>query len=159
MGSSPVRSTFFPIVKTNFNDLSKSPIKTENMNQKFAKLTERLLDIPTEIHEIQLGILTNLNAGKETRDEITKVEAAIKNEVLNALDSIGKRLYPNADAREFAFIDASQTNEELIRLKTEYDSLQEYIKRKQIDLELLNNEQLNARVLLSFFASNSTLID
>ena len=129
------------------------------MNQQFNKLTDRLLDLPREIQDIQLEILERTEAGKVNQDRITTIEAKIKAEIGSAVDANGKKLYSNAEARDAAFVEESAKNDELASLKLDYDCLQKEIQEKRIEVEMLNNEQRNARTLLTFFASNSEFAD
>jgi prefoldin subunit 5 len=125
------------------------------MNLKFTEMADRLMELPQAISEIQLEILERTEASKEVQDKITTIESKIKTDINNAVDANGKKVYSNAEAREAAFIEDANENEELKDLKTDYDYMQREISEKRIEIEKLSNDQRNIRSLLNFFANNS----
>jgi len=125
------------------------------MNQKFSEMADRLMELPQAISEIQLEILERTEASKEVQDKITTIESKIKTDINNVVDANGKKVYSNAEAREAAFIEDANENEELKDLKTDYDYMQREISEKRIEIEKLSNDQRNIRSLLNFFANNS----
>lgn len=124
------------------------------MNQKFSEMADRLMELPQAISEIQLEILERTEASKEVQDKITMIESKIKTDINNAVDANGKKVYSNAEAREAAFIEDANENQELIDLKKEYDYTQREISEKRIEIERLSNDQRNIRSLLNFFSNN-----
>lgn len=124
------------------------------MNQKFSEMADRLMELPQEISEIQLEILERTEASKEVQDKITMIESKIKTDINNAVDANGKKVYSNAEAREAAFIEDANENQELIDLKKDYDYTQREISEKRIEIERLSNDQRNIRSLLNFFSNN-----
>jgi hypothetical protein len=125
------------------------------MNQKFSEMADRLMELPQAISEIQLEILERTEASKQVQDKITTIESKIKTDINNAVDANGKKAYSNAEAREAAFIEDANDNQELTDLKTDYDYVQREISEKKIEIEKLSNDQRNIRSLLNFFANNS----
>jgi hypothetical protein len=125
------------------------------MNQKFSEMADRLMELPQAISEIQLEILERTEASKQVQDKITTIESKIKADINNAVDANGKKAYSNAEAREAAFIEDANDNQELTDLKTDYDYMQREISEKRIEIEKLSNDQRNIRSLLNFFANNS----
>jgi Na+-transporting NADH:ubiquinone oxidoreductase subunit NqrC len=125
------------------------------MNLKFTEMADRLMELPQAISEIQLEILERTEASKEVQDKITTIESKIKTDINNVVDANGKKVYSNAEAREAAFIEDANENEELKDLKTDYDYMQREISEKRIEIEKLSNDQRNIRSLLNFFANNS----
>lgn len=125
------------------------------MNQKFSDMADRLMELPQAISEIQLEILERTDASKQVQDKITTIESKIKTDINNAVDANGKKAYSNAEAREAAFIEDANENQELTDLKTDYDYMQREISEKRIEIEKLSNDQRNIRSLLNFFANNS----
>lgn len=124
------------------------------MNQKFSEMADRLMELPQAISEIQLEILERTEASKEVQDKITMIESKIKTDINNAVDANGKKVYSNAEAREAAFIEDANENQELIDLKKDYDYTQREISEKRIEIERLSNDQRNIRSLLNFFSNN-----
>jgi Na+-transporting NADH:ubiquinone oxidoreductase subunit NqrC len=125
------------------------------MNLKFTEMADRLMELPQAISEIQLEILERTETSKEVQDKITTIESKIKTDINNVVDANGKKVYSNAEAREAAFIEDANENEELKDLKTDYDYMQREISEKRIEIEKLSNDQRNIRSLLNFFANNS----
>ena len=118
-------------------------------------MADRLMELPQAISEIQLEILERTEASKQVQDKITTIESKIKADINNAVDANGKKAYSNAEAREAAFIEDANDNQELTDLKTDYDYMQREISEKRIEIEKLSNDQRNIRSLLNFFANNS----
>ncbi len=118
-------------------------------------MADRLMELPQAISEIQLEILERTEGSKELQDKITTIESKIKTDINNAVDANGKKVYSNAEAREAAFIEDANENEELKSLKSELDYTQREISEKRIKIEKLSNDQRNIRSLLNFFANNS----
>jgi hypothetical protein len=125
------------------------------MNQKFSEMADRLMELPQAISEIQLEILERTEASKQVQAKITTIESKIRADINNEVDANGKKVYSNAEAREAAFIEESNDNEELKDLKTDYEYIQREISEKKIEIEKLSNDQRNLRSLLNFFANNS----
>lgn len=122
-------------------------------------MADRLMELPQAISEIQLEILERTEASKEVQDKITTIESKIKTDINNAVDANGKKVYSNAEAREAAFIEDANENQELIDLKKDYDYSQREISEKRIEIERLSNDQRNIRSLLNFFANNLETAD
>lgn len=113
------------------------------------------MELPQAISEIQLEILERTEASKQVQAKITTIESKIRADINNEVDANGKKVYSNAEAREAAFIEESNDNEELKDLKTDYEYIQREISEKKIEIEKLSNDQRNLRSLLNFFANNS----
>jgi Na+-transporting NADH:ubiquinone oxidoreductase subunit NqrC len=127
------------------------------MNQKFSEMADRLMELPQAISEIQLEILERTDASKQVQDKITTIESKIKADINNAVDANGKKVYSNAEAREAAFIEDANDNQELKDLKTHYDYLQREVSEKKIEIEKLSNDQRNIRSILNFFSGESAI--
>jgi Na+-transporting NADH:ubiquinone oxidoreductase subunit NqrC len=127
------------------------------MNQKFSEMADRLMELPQAISEIQLEILERTEASKQVQDKITTIESKIKADINNAVDANGKKVYSNAEAREAAFIEDANDNQELKDLKTDYDYMQREVSEKKIEIEKLSNDQRNIRSILNFFSGEATI--
>jgi chromosome segregation ATPase len=122
--------------------------------ERLSKLAEDLLDIPSRISEIQGRILDHNEDIQTTNNEISQIEATIKSEIGAQLDDNGKKLYTNAESREAAFVEISNSNQELVSKRNRLSSLQGYVSIERIKIETLNSEQRNARAILYFFGGN-----
>jgi chromosome segregation ATPase len=122
--------------------------------ERLSKLAEDLLDIPERIFEIQGRILDQNEEIQTTNNEISQIEATIKSEIGAQLDENGKKLYSNAESREAAFVEISNSNQELVAKRNRLSSLQGYVSIERIKMESLSNEQRNIRAVLYFFGGN-----
>jgi chromosome segregation ATPase len=122
--------------------------------ERLSKLAEDLLDIPSRISEIQGRILDHNEDIQTTNNEISQIEATIKSEIGAQLDDNGKKLYTNAESREAAFVEISNSNQELVSKRNRLSSLQGYVSIERIKMESLSNEQRNIRAVLYFFGGN-----
>jgi predicted nucleic acid-binding Zn-ribbon protein len=122
--------------------------------ERLSKLAEDLLDIPSRISEIQGRILDHNEEIQTTNNEISQIEATIKSEIGAQLDDNGKKLYTNAESREAAFVEISNSNQELVSKRNRLSSLQGYVSIERIKMESLSNEQRNIRAVLYFFGGN-----
>ena len=126
---------------------------------KFNQMAERLLELPTEISDLQLQILDRTDVVSATQEKIQVIESKIKSDINNAVDANGKKVYSNEDARKAAFIEDTADNSELKELNLVVADQQRFIQEKRIQVEALSNEQRNLRTLLHFFANSVELAD
>lgn len=126
---------------------------------KFNQMADRLLELPTEISDLQLQILDHTEVVSATQEKIQVIESKIKSDINNAVDANGKKVYSNEDARKAAFIEDAADNDELKELNTILADQQRFIQEKRIQVEALSNEQKNIRTLLHFFANSAELAD
>lgn len=126
---------------------------------KFNQMADRLLELPTEISDLQLQILDRTDVVSATQEKIQVIESKIKSDINNAVDANGKKVYSNEDARKAAFIEDTADNSELKDLNSIVADQQRFIQEKRIQVEALSNEQRNLRTLLHFFANSAELAD
>ena len=119
--------------------------------ERLSKLAEDLLEIPSRVFEIQVRILDYTEQIKTTTNEILLIEANLKSSIAAELNNEGKKLYPNAESRESAFIELSNDNLELTEKRNYLSSLNGFVAIEKIKIESLNNEQRNIRAVLHFF--------
>lgn len=122
-------------------------------------MADRLLELPTEISDLQLQILDRTDVVSATQEKIQVIESKIKSDINNAVDANGKKVYSNEDARKAAFIEDTADNSELKDLNLIVADQQRFIQEKRIQVEALSNEQRNLRTLLHFFANSAELAD
>lgn len=122
--------------------------------QRLSKLAEDLLEIPGRISEIQGLILDYNDEIHSTNNEISQIEATIKSEISSQVDDNGKKVYSNAESRESAFVEISNTNQELVAKRNRLASLQRYVSMERIKMESLSSEQRNIRAILYFFGGS-----
>lgn len=126
---------------------------------KFNQMADRLLELPTEISDLQLQILDRTDVVSATQEKIQVIESKIKSDINNAVDANGKKVYSNEDARKAAFIEDTADNAELKELNAIVADQQRFIQEKRIQVEALSSEQRNIRTLLHFFANSAELAD
>lgn len=122
-------------------------------SEKINSLAQSLLGLPAEIQEKQIELL-GLNERISTlREEISRTEVSIKSGIAQETDINGKKIYSNEDARAAAFIQVTEDNEELQEKKEEFSTLQKNYSLLSLEIERLQRDQKNYRVLLDFFKS------
>ena len=126
---------------------------------KFNQMADRLMELPTEISDLQLASLDQNQVVMSTQEKVQVIESRIKSEINNLVDLNGKKVHSNEDARKAAFIDEVANNTELAELKSIVNDMQVMIQEKRIKIEALSNEQRHIRSLLNFFSNSSELAD
>lgn len=126
---------------------------------KFNQMADRLMELPTEISDLQLASLDQNQVVMATQEKVQVIESRIKSEINNLVDLNGKKVHSNEDARKAAFIDEVANNTELAELNSIVNDMQVMIQEKRIKIEALSNEQRNIRSLLNFFSNSSELAD
>lgn len=126
---------------------------------KFNQMADRLMELPTEISDLQLASLDQNQVVMSTQEKVQVIESRIKSEINNLVDLNGKKVHSNEDARKAAFIDEVANNTELAELNSIVNDMQVMIQEKRIKIEALSNEQRNIRSLLNFFSNSSELAD
>jgi hypothetical protein len=119
----------------------------DNLNE----LAARLITLPGIINTAQNSIIDLMEESKTFSNDIDRLEAVIKTEIGSITDVAGKKLYTNAESRDAAFIERSAENQELTDLRTELAGLTKAIQLQRNEVEMLGNEQRNARAILYFF--------
>lgn len=121
--------------------------------EQYQHLTQALNDLPTQIKNVQLELLNKSEEQAKTSADLQKLEAKIKSEINAAVDQNGKKLFSNAESREAELIERASSDLEIEALKQTQEILHREIAEARLEVELLNNQQRNARTLLDFFAS------
>ena len=122
-------------------------------SEKINLLAQSLLDLPGNIQEKQIELLGLNEKISSLREEISRTEVSIKSEIAKETDINGKKIYSNDDARAAAFIQVTEDNEELQEKREELVSLQKNYSLFSLEIERLQSDQKNYRVLLDFFRS------
>jgi hypothetical protein len=69
------------------------------------------------------------------------------------VDENNKKVYPNAESRDAAFVEKSSQDSEITNLQSQHTSLQRLSNIRRFEIERLQNEQRNLRSVLDFFKS------
>lgn len=123
------------------------------MKNKLVELSNRLLELPQEIADLQLEILQKSNQMQNVSKEIISAETKIRVNIANKVDENGKKVYSNEDARKAAFQEFTESDFELNELKEKSAKLDQENQELKIKLEFYGNEQRNIRSILQFFAT------
>lgn len=123
------------------------------MKNKLVELSNRLLELPQEIADLQLEILQKSNQMQNVSKEIISAETKIRVNIANKVDENGKKIYSNEDARKAAFQEFTESDFELNELKEKSATLDQENQKLKIKLEFCGNEQRNIRSILQFFAT------
>ena len=85
--------------------------------------------------------------------EISVLESKIKSDIAAEVDENNKKVYPNAESRDAAFVEKSSQDFEITNLQSQHTSLQRLSNIRRFEIERLQNEQRNLRSVLDFFKS------
>ena len=116
-------------------------------------LAENLLTFPQTIQENQVALLDTTEEIVRINKEISLLESKIKSEIAAEVDENNKKVYPNAESRDAAFVEKSSQDSEITNLQSYHASLQRLSNIRRIEIERLQNEQRNIRSVLDFFKS------
>ena len=121
--------------------------------QQINLLAENLLTLPQIIQENQIAILDTTEEILKVNKEISVLESKIKSEISAEVDENNKKVYPNAESRDAAFVEKSSQDSEITNLQSQHTSLQRLSNIRRFEIERLQNEQRNLRSVLDFFKS------
>ena len=122
---------------------------TQQLNQ----FAENLLTLPQIIQENQIALLDTTEEIYRVNKEISVLESKIKSDIAAEVDENNKKVYPNAESRDAAFVEKSSQNPEITNLQSQHTSLQRLSNIRRFEIERLQNEQRNLRSVLDFFKS------
>ena len=121
--------------------------------QRMHDLAEKLLGMPQTIQEGQVALMKLNETILNLNEEISVIESKIKSEIASEVDENNKKVYPNSESRDAAFIERSSNNETLIYKREYLGELQGISNVQRFEIERLQNEQRNIRSVLDFFKS------
>ena len=124
-------------------------MNTQQLNQ----FAENLLTLPQIIQENQIALLDTTEEIYRVNKEISVLESKIKSDIAAEVDENNKKVYPNAESRDAAFVEKSSQNPEITNLQSQHTSLQRLSNIRRFEIERLQNEQRNLRSVLDFFKS------
>lgn len=121
--------------------------------QRLNHFAENLLTLPQIIQENQIALLDTTEEIYRVNKEISVLESKIKSDIAAEVDENNKKVYPNAESRDAAFVEKSSQNPEITNLQSQHTSLQRLSNIRRFEIERLQNEQRNLRSVLDFFKS------
>jgi hypothetical protein len=121
--------------------------------QQINLLAQNLLTLPQIIQENQISLLDTTEEILKVNKEISVLESKIKSEISAEVDENNKKVYPNAESRDAAFVEKSSQDSEITNLQSQHTSLQRLSNIRRFEIERLQNEQRNLRSVLDFFKS------
>jgi hypothetical protein len=121
--------------------------------QKMHELAEKLLGMPQTIQEGQVALMKLNETILNLSEEISVIESKIKSEIASEVDENNKKVYPNSESRDAAFVERSSDDETLIYKRRYLGELQGIGNVQRFEIERLQNEQRNIRSVLDFFKS------
>ena len=121
--------------------------------QQLNQFAENLLTLPQIIQENQIALLDTTEEIYRVNKEISVLESKIKSDIAAEVDENNKKIYPNAESRDAAFVEKSSQNPEVTNLQSQHTSLQRLSNIRRFEIERLQNEQRNLRSVLDFFKS------
>ena len=120
---------------------------------KIEELLGVLNDFPNQISELQLNLIELNHQLKEVNSKLIDKTAEIKAIIQDQLDDDRKKLYSNAEARETAFVIESKSNPEYCEIHQNASDLQRQIQKTNIEIEKLQNQQRNTRIVITALTS------
>ena len=121
--------------------------------QQLNQFAENLLTLPQIIQENQIALLDTTEEIYRVNKEISMLESKIKSDIAVEVDENNKKVYPNAESRDAAFVEKSSQDSEITNLQSQHTSLQRLSNIRRFEIERLQNEQRNLRSVLDFFKS------
>ena len=121
--------------------------------QQLNQFAENLLTLPQIIQENQIALLDTTEEIYRVNKEISVLESKIKSDIAAEVDENNKKVYPNAESRDAAFVEKSSQDFEITNLQSQHTSLQRLSNIRRFEIERLQNEQRNLRSVLDFFKS------
>ena len=121
--------------------------------QRIHNLAEKLLGMPQTIQEGQVALMKLNETILNLSEEISVIESKIKSEIASEVDENNKKVYPNSESRDAAFVERSSDDETLIYKRRYLGELQGIGNVQRFEIERLQNEQRNIRSVLDFFKS------
>ena len=121
--------------------------------QQLNQFAENLLTLPQIIQENQIALLDTTKEIYRVNKEISVLESKIKSDIAAEVDENNKKVYPNAESRDAAFVEKSSQDFEITNLQSQHTSLQRLSNIRRFEIERLQNEQRNLRSVLDFFKS------
>jgi hypothetical protein len=121
--------------------------------QQLNQFAENLLTLPQIIQENQIALLDTTEEIYRVNKEISVLESKIKSDIAAEVDENNKKVYPNAESRDAAFVEKSSQDFEITNLQSYHTSLQRLSNIRRFEIERLQNEQRNLRSVLDFFKS------
>ena len=121
--------------------------------QQLNQFAENLLTLPQIIQENQIALLDTTEEIYGVNKEISVLESKIKSDIAAEVDENNKKVYPNAESRDAAFVEKSSQDFEITNLQSYHTSLQRLSNIRRFEIERLQNEQRNLRSVLDFFKS------
>lgn len=121
--------------------------------QRLNHFAENLLTLPQIIQENQVALLDTTEEIYRVNKEISVLESKIKSDIAAEVDDNNKKVYPNSESRDAAFVEKSSQDPEITNLQSQHASLQRLSNIRRIEIERLQNEQRNLRSVLDFFKS------
>jgi hypothetical protein len=121
--------------------------------QKMHELAEKLLGMPQTIQGGQVALMKLNETILNLSEEISVIESKIKSEIASEVDENNKKVYPNSESRDAAFVEKSSDDETLIYKRRYLGELQGIGNVQRFEIERLQNEQRNIRSVLDFFKS------
>ena len=122
-------------------------------SQQLNQFAENLLTLPQIIQENQIALLDTTEEIYRVNKEISVLESKIKSDIAAEVDENNKKVYPNAESRDAAFVEKSSQDSEITNLQSQHTSLQRLSNIRRFEIERLQNEQRNLRSVLDFFKS------
>lgn len=113
-------------------------------------LIEYLTDLPEKIKQEKIERHEIFLSKNKIEDNLSYIEANIKEEILNEKNENGKNKYSNETARKAEFEQRSKINEEYSNLNKKLNEIEKQLHIKNIEISYLEDKQKNIRAILNY---------
>ncbi len=120
------------------------------------QLIEQLETLPAVIMEAQLKTLNLFDNVTFKENEVARSEADLKTSIAAETDG-GKKLFPNAEAREAEFVIRAGKDADIQDKRTMLAQCKRQLDELKFEIERLRNTQSNVRVLASIMIENRNI--
>lgn len=110
-------------------------------------IKRRLLNLPDEIYKLKISIIENQEKVEKVKKEIEKWEIQQLDEISNVTDDKGKVVFSNDTKRKAELERRKVENANYLERQKILNDLVKKVKREEIELDKLYNEQGNLRAI------------
>lgn len=118
------------------------------------QITERLIKLPSEMKEKELGIFTLSQQENALHKEYEGLELKELANINMVVDDKGKKIYPNAESRQAALQERLENNNEYHKKIAECDFIKHNLEIEKINFNELKRELSTLRMLIDLWKSD-----
>lgn len=116
--------------------------------ENLSKLSEQLMQLPDQIAGRQNELIDMNQRLQSVEDQILQKESELRQDIAGTVDTAGKKVYANQEARDAAFVAESKSDHRLTDLYKQRDDQRRELAAAKTEIERLGNHQRNLRSVL-----------